>query len=143
VLVAVGAPACSDKEAPCSIDTDCAVGAICREGLCAAPVSTTDGGVLDGGPVACASLGTACSLDEECCTRICAGSRCASSGTSGTSGTAGRPGGSSGTTSGGTSGTSSSGGSTSSGGSCSDLYGICASDFDCCAPLGCTSGVCR
>ncbi|MBS2019476.1 MAG: hypothetical protein JST00_41825 [Deltaproteobacteria bacterium] len=32
---------------------------------------------------------------------------------------------------------------TSSGGSCQDVYGICASPIDCCSGLACTNGVCR
>ncbi|MBX3187024.1 MAG: hypothetical protein KF819_08420 [Labilithrix sp.] len=34
-------------------------------------------------------------------------------------------------------------GTTSSGGSCADLYGLCATPFDCCAPLDCSNGTCR
>jgi len=129
--------ACDDKPAAaCVADVDCGPGSFCRSGLCAAVDS--DGGAPDAQPpTLCIQPGGSCSIDDECCTRPCTNFRCGG----GSSGTSGRTPGSSGTS--GTSGTGTSSGTTSSGGSCSDFYGLCASDFDCCTGLTCNAGSCR
>ncbi|AKU98928.1 hypothetical protein AKJ09_05592 [Labilithrix luteola] len=136
-LAGVLAGGCESNGQGCTVDQDCAVGNVCRSNKCTT-LDPNDSGVDGATPVpptpACSATGGACNVDTDCCSNRCSTGRCAD-----VAGSSGRPGssGSSGTS--GTSGTSGSSGVQ----PCSDLYGACFSDTDCCSGFTCQSNSCR
>lgn len=78
--VAVAVACNDDPEAACTVDTDCPIGTICREGRCgpvgadAAPPPAQDAAPTP----ACATDGTACTVNDDCCSRSCTNGLCGS-----------------------------------------------------------------
>ncbi len=112
--------ACDNDDAlVCKVDTDCSPGQICREERCGEP--TADGGVSPDGAPTCLAEGVTCTVNDDCCSRVCTTTgRCGSitpvpTNTGG--GSSGQP-------------------------RCSGLYEVCTS-VDCCVGYTCQNGACR
>ncbi|MBX3199485.1 MAG: hypothetical protein KF894_15230 [Labilithrix sp.] len=76
VLVLSTAVACDDEaEGPCSVDTDCPEGMLCREARCG-PVGAEAGASVEAGAPVCDGDGLTCSVPATCCSQRCVLGRC-------------------------------------------------------------------
>jgi uncharacterized membrane protein YgcG len=126
-----------DTSIACNVDVDCPQNFVCRTNVCLSLLAADASTQGDGAVLVCLNPGDACNTDDQCCTPPCRNFRCVTgTGSSGKSSSGS-------TSSGSTSGTSGTSGASSSGAGCTDLFGICAVDSECCTGLTCTMGSCR